>query len=191
MMSLFMSETETQQTVLQDWNEIQAMFKVGSAMLPNMAWFNGISSRLGSKRVPRLMGSHSAKCLRLFLDKQTDKNIKTLRTYAAINQEQVASAFKVTLFGNISIPILLLTLFHQLSDGALAILFRQVYNESPTAFWRFVFGGLFIVVLFGSLAIYALANLNQARDIRHLIDIYAAERGIYFGLEDMDNLSLN
>lgn len=190
MMVLSMSETETPQTVLQNWKDIQAMFKARSAMRPNMAWFNGISSRLASKRLPRLMESRSAKRLRLYLDNQSDKNVKTLRTYAAINQEQVASAFKVTLFGNISIPILLFTLFHQLSDGALASLFRQVYIESPTAFWRFVFGGLFMVVLFGSLAIYALANLNQARDIRHLIDIYAAERGIYFGLEDMDNLNL-
>jgi hypothetical protein len=35
-------------------------------------------------------------------------------------------------------------------------------------------------------AIYSLANTHQARDIRHLIDLYAAEQGIYFGLENMD-----
>ena len=36
--------------------------------------------------------------------------------------------------------------------------------------------------------IYSISCLNQARDIRHLIDLFAAERGIYFGLEDMSDL---
>jgi len=31
---------------------------------------------------------------------------------------------------------------------------------------------------------YAIANLGQSRDIKNLIDVYAAERGIFFGLED-------
>ena len=49
--------------------------------------------------------------------------------------------------------------------------------------------GIFMLMLLFLVLVYALASLNQARDIRHLIDLFAADRGVYFGLEDSSDLS--
>lgn len=75
-----------------------------------------------------------------------------------------------------------------LMPGTSADILRSVIAESD---------GMIIavtLVLIGYLCLvavvmgYSVIQLSNARDIRHLIDLHAAERGIYFGLEDTDPL---
>lgn len=187
-----MADTSTpQHTPQENWNYIQSQFKIWHAMRPTKTWFSGLSSRIGNKRLTRLTQSASARSLVTHLDSLPDKHIKTLRTYAAINQEQAGSAFKLTMIGNVSVPIVLLTVFHQLSDGAIADYLKHLRTENLSAFWGGMVGLAIGLLFLLFIVTYSLANLNQARDIRHLIDLYAAERGIYFGLEDMDTISLD
>jgi hypothetical protein len=85
----------------------------------------------------------------------------------------------------------LLSVLHQLSPNGLGQLIKTFIGEDSEMMLSLVIGGLGGIIVLMLLTSYALANLGQARDLRHLLDIYAAERGIYFGLEDMDDLQIS
>jgi hypothetical protein len=177
-------------SVASDWAEIEALFPVGWAMRPNKAWTNGISTRAGHGRLSRMLNNPGAGPLAAKLDQMNDAKIKALRTYAAVNLEQAAYGFRATAVANITIPALVLTISSQLASGSLGKFIFGVY-DSRAAWVGFLSTTAFVIIMIVLLMSYALAAFNQARDIRHIIDLRAAERGIYFGLEDIDDLHAN
>lgn len=182
-------ETSEYISAAQDWEKIQALFPAKAAMRPNKAWLNGMSTRLAGNRLTRLLGGPNAGHLAAILDQCSDDRVKALRTYAAVNLEQAVSAFRVTMIGNFSIPIIMLSVAHQLTDGGVSKLFEFIHQGDTAAIVGLIVGGIFALVALFAVLLYALASLNQARDMRHLIDLFAADRGVYFGLEDTGNLS--
>jgi len=181
--------TETRErSAAEDWAEIEALFPAYAGMKPSMTWFNGVSSRLKVKRLSRLMSSSSAKKLVIYLNGCAPDRVKTLRTFAAVNLEQAMSAFRLTMIANVSGPILFLTVLHQLIDGGLGRLLSKIHQNDPGQILGMAIGAGVGSIFLLFVAFYALAHLNQARDIRHLIDVFAAERGIFFGLEDTEDL---
>ena len=169
------------------WDEIVGLFKARTAFQPSKFWMSGLSSRLGSKRLSRLRTTKRALRLESLLNAASNRDVKALRTFAAVNQEQATAAFRLTMVNNITWPVGFLAIIHQFSPNGLGGLLQ---NSFKTDFlFLSVLGATVIVCVIG-VALFALANLSQARDIRHLIDLHAAERGIYFGLEDMEELSL-
>jgi hypothetical protein len=196
--------TETAETLKEDdtsskpievaslWREIAAMFKARSAVSPSVkSWFSGLPSRIGYSRIDRLRESKRAKALNARLSKLPSETIKAVRTYAAINQEQAVSAFRVTIVTNITLPVGILALLHQLLPQGLGQGILDLYgNEEGALIFLFAITGVTLFFL-SWIMVYAWASVSQARDIRHLVDLHAAERGIYFGLEDMDDASLN
>ena len=106
-----------------------------------------------------------------------------------MNLEQAVSAFRITIVGNFSIPIIMLSVAHQLTDGGVRKLFEFIHQGEFVAIIFMIVFGIFMLMLLFLVLVYALASLNQARDIRHLIDLFAADRGVYFGLEDSSDLS--
>jgi len=173
----------------QDWEKIQALFPARRAMRPNKAWYNGLSTRLGRDRLTNLLSTPSAGHLAAILDQCSDERLKALRTYAAINLEQATSAFRVTMIGNVTTPIILLSIAHQLTDGGVGKIFELIHQGDVSVMFGMVFAFIFLGLIIFFVLVYALACLNQARDIRHLIDLFAADRGVYFGLEDSGDLS--
>lgn len=180
-------EHTPENTVFEDWLEIESYFSTGRAMLPNKSWSSWISTRAGAGRLSKVLGKPGAGRLAAKLDQLDDERIKALRTVAALNFEQASYGFRTTVIANVTAPVLVLTLVSQMTSGSLGANVIEIYRKAG--------GLLFIAVmtLFACLALafmiaYALAALNQARDIRHLIDLHAAERGIYFGLEDAGDL---
>ena len=169
------------------WDEIVKLFKARSAFRLHKYWMGGLTSRLGYKRVSLLRSTKHAIRLDEILKDLTNRDVKALRTFAAVNQEQATAAFRLTMVTNITWPVGFLAILHQLSPDGLGALIQK-YFESDFLFLT-VLGTTVIISVIG-VALFALANLSQARDIRHLIDLHAAERGIYFGLEDMEELSL-
>ncbi|GLQ19875.1 hypothetical protein GCM10007854_08300 [Algimonas porphyrae] len=124
---------------------------------------------------------------RLLADRSLSR-IKTLRTFAVVNQEQASAAFRITVVANVTIPVVIITVLNLIFPGSPADMFRSLFalNEGGTVFvWLLVVA--YLSLLAGGLG-FGIANLSNARDIRHLIDLHAAERGIFFGLEDEDAL---
>ncbi len=191
MNDLATAEKTAQEAAQEDWAHIQALFKARSVMRPKAAWFNGVSSRLSRRRLERLTQSPSARTLKDYLADKTPNGLKTLRTFAAVNLEQASSAFRLTMIANITVPIVLLSVLHQLSPNGLGQLIKTVIGDDSEMMLSMIIGGLGGIIVLILLISYALANLGQARDLRHLLDIYAAERGIYFGLEDKDDLQIS
>jgi len=170
--------------VTDDWAKIESLFPAKKALRPSWAWFNGMSTRLKAGRIARLMKDDALGALAAILDQCDDDRVKALRSYAAINLEQVQSAFRFTMVANVSAPIIFLTLLNQFAQGGLGALLYRFHQNEREVVLPILYGGSLAALMLLFVAFYALAHLNRARDIRHLIDLMAAERGIFFGLED-------
>jgi hypothetical protein len=177
-------EESLKKTIIEDWQGIVSQFPIGRFLLPRKFASMGFSSRLNTHAISRLLESRSAEQLAAILDQVDDARIKALRTYAAIYLEQISSAFRLTLVVNVTVPFLLLTFANLLVPGGLGQLLKDTYGGDVEG--SFIFGGLVLasVIFAACVSIFALAQLNRARDIRNLIDLHAANRGIYYGLED-------
>lgn len=171
----------------EDWEQVQALFPAQKS-ITSKSWTFGFSGRLPRTRIDRLMQTRSAAKLALMLDQRSNQRIKALRTFAAVNLEQATAAFRISIIANVSLPILLLTVANLLFPGSLGRIFLSAFEVGQQV--AMIQLGVLFLTLSWLLAIliYALACLNQARDIRHLIDLFAAERGIYFGLDDMNEM---
>lgn len=182
-----MDETP-EKTVMQDWTEIEALFPTRRAMRPNKSWISAISTRAELGRLSRVMANAGAGPLAAKLDQMDDARVKALRTLAAVNLEQAIYGFRATAVGNITVPALVLTILSQVTAGNIGVLISDVFMEDRG---RLVFFAACIVafIMVVITMMKALASLNQARDIRHIIDLQAAERGIYFGLEDAGDMA--
>ena len=93
------------------------------------------------------------------------------------------------MIGNVTTPIILISVIHQLSNGGIKEFFEWLL-QGDTIAMAGMFGGIagFVIAVF-FVVVYAVASLNQARDIRHLIDLFAADRGLFFGLDDLGEQS--
>ncbi|WP_298918603.1 hypothetical protein [uncultured Algimonas sp.] len=185
------SETGTSQSETtsprDDWNGLLDLFGAGR-LRRAMKWSFGFSPRLSRRRIAHLQDTGGAVAVSTLLARRDAACIKALRTYAAVNHEQAAAALRITAIVNVSIPVIVLTLATQMSDGAFWADIMSVYSATPLG-WVVpvaLLSGLLLAtsILLGSGA----ARLGEARDLRHLIELHAAERGIYFGLEDEDDM---
>ena len=174
-------------TVMEDWAEIEALFPTRRAMRPNKAWTNGISTRAGQGRLTRMTANPGAGPLAAKLDQMDDARVKAMRTFAAVNLEQASNGFRLTLVANVTVPVLVLTVANLLSPNGIGAMFLAAPSDEGILL-LLIAVIVFALLTLTSIITYALAGLNQARDIRHIIDLQAAERGIYFGLEDIDEM---
>lgn len=181
------SPTPRPPSAFEDWQSLHDIFAKARGNKV-MGWSSGMSPRLHRNRLSRLLGSARARSISDFLKLRSDNRVKALRTYAAINMEQASSALRLTVIINVSIPIIFLTIFNQVFPGALNELFTGPDKFIRESLWfvAFIFALSFSALII--ILAYGTARLSEARDIRHLIDLAAAERGIYFGLEDMDDM---
>jgi len=175
-------------TASEDWTEIESYFPTVNAMKPNKAWVNWMSTRVGTGRLKQLFANRGAGRLAAKLDQMDGERVKAMRTYAAINFEQATYGFRYTLVANVTAPVLFLTVLNLLLPGGIAGMLVLSYGDEKLATLSFFIGFMFTFFVLVLMLSYSLAALNQARDIRHLIDLHAADRGIFFGLEDADDL---
>lgn len=171
-------------TAVDDWAEIEALFKTHHGVSAGSWSMLGMSSRLGRGRLSRLFKHPAAGSLAAKMDQMGDERVKALRTIAAVNYEQVSAAFRFTLVANVTAPVLILTLANMLLKGGIGQLLRSLYGGDSASLILFLVASGFALIGLVFLLMWAIIQLNQARDIRHLIDVFAAQRGIYFGLED-------
>lgn len=180
-------------TAREDWNTIQSMFPAKKA-ITRLSYANGMSSRLSRKRMKRMMSGVSATNLEKFLQSRDLERVKALRTFASVNHEQALAAFRLSTVINVSLPVILLTMINILTPSLLDEIrsISNLFTDAPLQ-TRIILPIMLIlafIATFGVL-IYGLLSLGQAREIRHLIDLHAAERGVYFGLEDSEDLPVN
>ena len=181
-----MDDLETK-SIFEDWCEIEELFPARKAMSAQSFISKGLSDRATSRRLSAVMKNPGAAILAARLDQMDDARVKALRTFAAVNLEQAVYGMRATIIVNVTVPVLIFTLINQISSGEWAKPFLNAHNDG---LWGWLFLGVIglslLFLLF--LVTFALASMNQARDIRHIIDLQAAERGIYFGLEDAEDL---
>ena len=104
-------------SAFQDWEKVRSLFPSKKAMRPNKAWLSGLSTRLGDNRLERLLSDPRSQQLAVILDQFDDERLKAIRTYGGVNSEQALSAFRLTMIGNVTTPVILISVIHQLSNG--------------------------------------------------------------------------
>lgn len=173
-------------TTQDDWTYIQSLLPrfVG---LSSLKWVGGVSPRLGRDRLGRLLALRAAAPLAALFDQRSSKRVKALRTYAAVNMEQASAALRMTIVVNVSIPVIIVAVLSQISSGKIWASYWSLFADSTLE--QIAFAAPAVIALLILMIILGLgaSRLGQARDIRHLIDLLAAERGIYFGMDDMDD----
>ncbi|MGB6231358.1 MAG: hypothetical protein WBF53_14670 [Litorimonas sp.] len=170
-----------------DWAEIAALFPLSRTTL-GRSWNLGISSRMSRERLHVLRTRPGVGALDKMLERRDVSRVKALRTFAAVNLEQASAAFRITAVVNVTLPVVLLTVLNLVLPGSPAELFR--FFTATTQGAAIIFTTLLVgyLIFLAGIMGYSVVQLSNARDIRHLIDLHAAERGIYFGLEDADGL---
>ena len=161
-------------SVAEDWEQIQALFPTRNAVTAK-SWTFGFSGRLLRLRVACLMQTQAAGQLALILDQRSAARVRALRIFASVSLEQVIAAFRISIVVNVSLPILLLTVANLLFPGSAGrvFLFASAVGQTVALIQM---GILFVTLIWLlDILIHALACLNQARDIRYLIDLIAAE----------------
>lgn len=179
-------ENQSTTTLYEDWDRIQALFPARKAIRPGNAMLNGVSTRLGAKRLTRMMTGTAQKALREIIHSASDQRVKALRVVADVNHEQTSTAFRLTMIANVTAPLAFLAVLHQSLPKGLSQVWSYIESEGQFFIWWNFGLAILLAVLIAFLITWALANLGQSRDIKNLIDIYAAERGIFFGLEDSE-----
>lgn len=174
-------------TSVEDWTEIQSMFpRSGGRRI--LRWLGGVSPRLGRHRLTRLLALPAAGPLAEMLEQRSPARIKALRTYAAINMEQASAALRMTIVVNVSIPVIIVAVLSQVSSGKIWADMWSFYAEDAAQWLAFAIPMTMAFITLVIILAVGATRLGQARDIRHLIDLIAADRGIYFGLDDTDTL---
>jgi hypothetical protein len=173
--------SEDADTTADDWAQIQAMFpRSGGRRI--FTWLSGVH------RLTRLLSLPAAGPLAALLDQRPIERIKALRTYAAINLEQASAALRMTVVVNVSIPVIVVAILSQISSGQIWNDMWAFYSKDAYQWLALAIPVAFALTVLVFIMALGATQLGQARDIRHLIDLFAADRGIYFGLDDMDDL---
>ena len=177
-------KTKTLYPSVNEFEVIEKLFPIKAYMRPSRTWWYGISPRLLQRRLLELSTNDGALKLRDILTDKSESELKTLRIVAGINEEIAASALRIAMVVNVTVPLALLALANQLLPGGIGEFVVNAMGGDSSDYITFLIGGTLGIIYLLIYGVYALSHLTQARDIRQLIDIYAAECGIYFGLED-------
>jgi len=170
-----------------DWTVIIGLFH-RSEWRRHLGWISGVSPRMRARRIKALFDLPAAGPLAALLDQRNDRRIKALRTYAAINMEQAAAALRMTVIVNVSIPVIILTILSQTTSGRFWTDVLAIVSDDSSGLLALIATFLTVIILLFFFIGAGAKRLGTARDIRHLIDLLAADRGIYFGLDDTDDL---
>jgi hypothetical protein len=94
----------------------------------------------------------------------------------------------MTVVVNVSIPVIVVAILSQISSGQIWNDMWAFYSKDAYQWLALAIPVAFALTVLVFIMALGATQLGQARDIRHLIDLFAADRGIYFGLDDMDDL---
>jgi hypothetical protein len=167
------------------WSQIAPIFSNRAFMRPHRSWFGGVSERTGFDRMAQLTRSAPARRLAPIVAGLDAVEIGRLVVRSAINQDQAASALRLTLVANISAPVGALVLINQFLPGSVGDLIRSLPPEVVLV-PLFMMIALLIGVIW-----FAYAGVAAARDLNHLLRLHLADKtGGAGGADDEDGDAL-
>lgn len=151
------------------WNQIAPIFSNWAFMRPHRMWFGGVSERTGHDRMKELTQSAPARRLAPLVAGLDRVQLGRLAVRSAINQEQAASALRLTLVANISVPVGALVLLNQFLPGSV----EEMIRSAPAIFVFGVLMSMLAVLLF--VIWFSYAGVAAARDLNHLLRLHLAD----------------
>lgn len=160
------------------WPEIAKAFSNRAFMRASPSWLSGLADRAGASRLERMQATRPAKTLKRLIAGLDRTQLQRLLVQSEINQEQAASALRLTLVANISFPVGFLVLFNQFQPGSI-----QTFIESMPALAIILPLATALFLLVGVLW-FAYAGVDAARDLNHLLRLSLAETPRTTGEDD-------
>ena len=164
------------------WAPLAAIFTNWSGVRPRGSWFrNGMSERVGSQRMARLLRSREAVRFDAAVAGLGRGDLKRLHDMARINLEQAQAASRVTIFLNVTVVLGALVLLNQLAPGMISELWREGDDALRTTI---VTGFVILATVWITVSAYSWGGVAAARDLKHLLEVRLA--GTLPGLADAD-----
>lgn len=133
----------------------------------------GVPPRSHRDRLARLAGSSPARRVLARLEQCAESELRQLQTLADINAEQAQTAFRRAFVVNISAPFAVVVAFGQLAPE----LFSEIVQSMTTPGLTSVL--IVLLAAFIPLSIgYTYLRATDARDLRDLIRLHAAAKGL-------------
>lgn len=151
------------------WNQIAPVFSNSAFMRPHRMWFGGVSERTGHGRMKELTQSAPARKLAPLIAGLDRVQLGRLVVRSAINLDQAASALRLTLVANISVPVGALVLLNQFLPGSV----EEMIRSAPSIFVFGVLMAMLAVLLF--VIWFSYAGVAAARDLNHLLRLHLAD----------------
>ncbi len=155
------------------WREVARLFGNRHGMRPKRRWLFGYSSRIGADRIDLLCSTPAARRLCELVEPLDRAAFAALLTRSLVNLEQARAGFRVSLVGNITVPLGALAIYNQIEPGAVARWLGGGPLEDRVLVAA-VFGGTALLILAGMF--WAHAGLSAARDLNHLLHLIGAAR---------------
>lgn len=165
-----MTETKTEPTADDVWDEATRLFSNLRGMRPRSSWLTGLSVGAGQGRLKRLTESRPAQTLMPKLIALPDSGFSLFRSYAQVNLEQSQAAVRLSLIANITIPVGFLVLANQFFPGIVRQLVEYVGADAMLLGLASAGSLLFLAIW------YCYSGVFQARNLEHLTVIAAAKR---------------
>jgi hypothetical protein len=148
------------------WLEASHLFGNRHGMRPKKSWSYGYSSRVARDRLQLLCESPAAARLYELVAPLDRAAFSKLMARSLVNLEQARAGFRISLIGNITVPIGALVVLNELAPGWLAETLRAgTPNEllMIATTWSVA-----AVLILGGLW-WAYGGLSAARDLHHLL----------------------
>ncbi|MEO1034086.1 MAG: hypothetical protein AAFX44_00875 [Pseudomonadota bacterium] len=128
----------------------------------------GAAPWLRRDRLERMEASSCARYLRTALPSLARASLADLAIRARINREMASSAFRQMVVVNITIPVAVVALVNELSDGALLRLGLDLFGGQT----RLAIAIMMVIVMMASFVFYAYTLASNARELHMLIQLY-------------------
>lgn len=159
-----------EETIMQEWSKATRLFSNASGMRPRLSWLTGLSIDTRANRLQRLLKQNRAAALGDILAELNERDIRRFHHYADVNLERAAAAMRLNLVVNISAPIGALVIVNQLFPQLIPYFVDEYGMDAIIA------GALGALSLLLLSIWYCYAGVSQARDLKHLSDLYRADR---------------
>ncbi len=155
------------------WREASRLFGNRHGMRPKWSWSFGYSSRVTPDRLQRLCGSPAAARLCALVAPLDSAEFSRLMARSLVNFEQARAGFRISLIGNITVPVGALVTLNEIAPGWFAdTLLTGTPNELLTIATAW---SVAVALILGGLW-WAFGGLSAARDLHHLLYLIRFER---------------
>ena len=164
------------------WQGLKPHMSTWRRALRLSSFIFGVTPWLRLNRLERLERLSMADYLRTAIPTLGSRELAALEARARVNREIASSAFRYTIFSNVTLPIATIAIVNEVSNGQVYSVALDLFGTHSAVVSAVAAG----VLVSGAFALVAYAAAINARDAHFLIQIYAPTAGANDPGDDTD-----